>query len=531
MPPGEMTSMNKQSLAALGSYRSCLLVLGLTALLTPCSARAEVRLLVAVGVDSGLPGDVPLRYAENDASRFAAALDELGGVSRSTLLLGANASGLPATMAQLQRDVVAAHSHGERVLFVLYYSGHADHDFLHIDGTRLSWDKLRGMVRDVGADVALSFIDACGSGGAALAKGATAGEPFAVERENVKTTGVVWLTSSRGEEASFESDELGGSFFTHYLVSAMRGSGDLDEDGRVTLSETYQFAYQQTVGETSLRLRSVQHPTYGFELAGEGDVVLTELRRSAASLVVPRELEGVYFLSRRYGPRRNTIEIAKKPGTIVRVGVSAGAYLLYRREADRIWLASYDVHDGGEVVVDASDFKSRRYENVVGKGGAVELSDWQVFVGGGAAAPVVSGARFAPLVQLGLLSQQGWFGFGVTGTYSQFGFAALDTHVDDRTVELTANADLLWESAIGMASLGAGVAGLWLSQSPHQGARVDALTPGVVAHLALEQRLAGDIALRADAALAAWFMRLDDSHSVSLRLSPRATLGVAMHLQ
>ena len=41
---------------------------------------------------------------------------------------------------------------------------------------------------------------------------------------------------------------LGGSLFTHHLLSAMRGASDSDGDGQVTLFEAYSYAYERTLG-------------------------------------------------------------------------------------------------------------------------------------------------------------------------------------------------------------------------------------------------------------------------------------------
>ena len=51
---------------------------------------------------------------------------------------------------------------------------------------------------------------------------------------------------SAGEDAQ-ESDDIKGSFFTHHLVSALRGAADEDMDGRVVLEEAYRYTYNETL--------------------------------------------------------------------------------------------------------------------------------------------------------------------------------------------------------------------------------------------------------------------------------------------
>ena len=59
--------------------------------------------------------------------------------------------------------------------------------------------------------------------------------------------GHAFLTSSSADEAAQESDRIGGSFFTHYLITGLRGGADANADGKVTLGEAYQFAFAETV--------------------------------------------------------------------------------------------------------------------------------------------------------------------------------------------------------------------------------------------------------------------------------------------
>jgi len=71
------------------------------------------------------------------------------------------------------------------------------------------------------------------------------------------------LTSSAADELALESREIRGSFFTHHLVSGLRGTADASGDGRITLSEAYQYAFDHTLTATaSTGIR--QHPGYEY---------------------------------------------------------------------------------------------------------------------------------------------------------------------------------------------------------------------------------------------------------------------------
>ena len=86
------------------------------------------------------------------------------------------------------------------------------------------------------------------------------------------------LTSSAADEDSQEADRIGGSYFSHHLASGLLGDADRSGDGRVSLAEAYAYAYARTVADTAESAAGAQHPTFSYELAGNGDVVLTDVK-------------------------------------------------------------------------------------------------------------------------------------------------------------------------------------------------------------------------------------------------------------
>ena len=63
--------------------------------------------------------------------------------------------------------------------------------------------------------------------------------------------GYAFLTSSSENEAAQESERLQGSFFTQALLTGLRGAADVSGDGQVTLGEAYQFAFAETLAQTT----------------------------------------------------------------------------------------------------------------------------------------------------------------------------------------------------------------------------------------------------------------------------------------
>ena len=134
--------------------------------------------------------------------------------------------------------------------------------------------------------------------------------------------GYAFLTSSSADEAAQESDLIEASFFTHYLISGMRGAADVTGDGRVTLHEAYQFAFDETRARTLGTVGGTQHPAYEGQMRGTGGVVMTEVRRNAAGLSLDEALAGRVSIPQwPAAPSRRTEQIPWARG---RVGIGAG---------------------------------------------------------------------------------------------------------------------------------------------------------------------------------------------------------------
>ena len=95
------------------------------------------------------------------------------------------------------------------------------------------------------------------------------------------------MASSTAEELSQESDAFKGSYFTHHLVTALRGAGDTDGDGRVSLDEAYRYAYRRTLASTARTKVGEQHVTLETDLAGQGEIPVTFPAEASAKLDLP----------------------------------------------------------------------------------------------------------------------------------------------------------------------------------------------------------------------------------------------------
>ena len=107
-------------------------------------------------------------------------------------------------------------------------------------------------------------------------------------------------------------------------MSGLRGAGDASGDGRVTLSEAYQFAFNETLQKTETTLGGAQHPSRDMNLAGTGDVVMTDLRSTSAGLDLDEDVDGRLFIRDENGVL--VAELYKKGGRAMSLGFPAGKY-------------------------------------------------------------------------------------------------------------------------------------------------------------------------------------------------------------
>jgi hypothetical protein len=183
--------------------------------------------------------------------------------------------------------------------------------------------------------------------------------------------GHVFLTSSSEDEAAQESDLLGASFFTHYLVSGLRGAADVSGDGAVTLNEAYRFAFDETLGRTASTRGGAQHPAYDISMSGTGDVVMTDLRQTSVSLILGEALRGRCFV--RNGRGQLVVELGKLPGRRVTLGLEPDDYSVRCQEGGSALLAERRLADGEEVLLEPGDFEGSEPEATWSRGGDASL--------------------------------------------------------------------------------------------------------------------------------------------------------------
>jgi hypothetical protein len=321
---------------------------------------------IAVVASSGVAeGQAVLRYADRDSDRVAEVLRELGDFPPASVRLVRQAS--PASLrAELERaDLLAGDDPDSEI--VVYYSGHADQNGLLLGAEHFSYAELRARLAASKARVRVAVLDACQAGGAVIPKGGRPGSGFRVDAVEVGgVRGAAILAASTAGELAQESSEIGGSYFTHHLISALRGAGDRDGDGTVTLNEAYHYTYDRTVAATLPSVWGPQHPSYEWRLSGTGDLVLTRPARGRQILRLPPATAGIYVLLDRND--QVVAEVNARAGQVTALSLPAGRYRLALREKGRMFAGEVSLPAGATVAVARAELREVAPELATTKG-------------------------------------------------------------------------------------------------------------------------------------------------------------------
>jgi tetratricopeptide (TPR) repeat protein len=211
-----------------------------------------------------------LKYAHKDAHSFAHFLmsPQGGAFSPDHVLLLTDRK---ATVNEVRNAIGGFLARSlEDDLVIIFFAGHGVPDPDNPDNLYLAcYDTQPGKYYGTafpmwGIDDALSrtihskrvfvFADACHSAGVGGARGNLVSKKFNeyIAKLAGSREGVTKITASREDELSLEKDYLDGGHgvFTYYLLKALKGEADENCDGFVTMTEAYEYLYDQVRSET-----------------------------------------------------------------------------------------------------------------------------------------------------------------------------------------------------------------------------------------------------------------------------------------
>jgi hypothetical protein len=436
---------------------------------SPVSAAATVvRHAVIIGNNTGERDETELRYAERDAEKMRQVLEELGDFppENVVLLQGKDANTVQRVLIAVNDRIRSERSAKDQSVLLVYYSGHGDADALHLGSDRLELSRLRRLVRGSSADFRLLILDACRSGALTRVKGGQKTRPFEIEVDDALAgEGVAFLTASSANEDAQESDELEGSFFTHYLVSGMRGAADRDGDGAVSVEEAYAYAYDHSLRESSRTLHGMQHATFEFDLRGSGKITLTrvaQLRRNGAKLAFPSERSWLVFAGGPQGPVVAEIGVYDRRRTL---NVSAGRYFVRGRARDHLLEGVVTARAGTSRTVRDQDLRRIEYARLARKGGTERVASHGPQVGYQLRTPLWRDAALCHGVRAGYAADLRWFSIASRVGFCRSGFANDRLRATADEYDLDVAITRVFDVPVVSIGVGLGLGAAWLRQS------------------------------------------------------------------
>jgi Caspase domain len=498
------------------------------------------RYAVVIGNNLGHAHEPPLQFAERDATRVADLLTSIGSVAPERLILASGSTAQSARRSLIAINERIRSQAGTASMLVVYYSGHGDADSLHLGSTSLPLAELEGLVRGSAARVRILIIDACRSGDLVRAKGGRPAPAIRIQASSPMGDGVIVLTATAAGEDAHESPSLEGSFFTHHLVSGLLGAADADADGQVTVTEVYDYAYANTLRDSSATVGGPQHPSYRYDLRGQGDVVLTEIRDAAqrAQLVVPADLSVLVMRGSATGAviaEGRTSE--DKPGTL---SLPPGRVFIRARTPRELYEQQVTLRAGQTFRLATSSMDRIDFARLARKGGSHRpsimgvglsvvtrrgVSDARSYCSGGSAHAVFMRRSLSLVPRLGMCRESFQLsGVDFVTSEAQLAFA-LNVHRDLSPA---------WSAHVG-PELGFSYFRQALASSTTEYRGRNVYGGALTVQAGMELALGGGLALSARALAQTYFLQLqtatDTAADVSALFAWGATVGVTWYLR
>lgn len=325
------------------------------------------RFALIVGKNDGGNARSTLQYAESDAKKVSHIFQRYGGIDTldQKVLLNPDHVELDNVFQSLNKKFKSLETKNQSNEFFFFYSGHSNEDGLLLGKTLYPYKKLKAKISSLATNVNVVILDSCASGSFTLLKGGKKRPSFMTNNLS-DLKGHVYLTSSSNKEAAQESDVIKGSYFTHYLVSGLRGAADNSNDGKITLNEAYQYAYNETLAKTEKTLTGAQHPSYDIQLSGRGELVMTDTTSNSATLILPKTLYGRMYI--RDMNENLVAEVNKIKNNKVQMGLEAGSYSIILNQEGNLFKTVIVLTDKTPAILSHNSFKSFKGEFTTPRG-------------------------------------------------------------------------------------------------------------------------------------------------------------------
>lgn len=320
------------------------------------SLSVERYALYVAANNGGAERDI-LKYAASDAKKLMEAMQEIGGINQdnSVILVEPKITDVENALQSFATTINQKKSNARRTEFIFYYSGHSDENALLLGEESYGYSQLKADINSVPSDIHVVMLDSCFSGNFIRAKGGSRQKSFLVDDSSV-VSGHAYLSSSSESEASQESDLIQSSYFTHALITGLRGAADSSGDNKVSLNELYYYAFNETLSQTEQSTIGTQHPSFDITLVGSGDLILSDISTAESILALDSDLLGtVYIRNEKTGQLIS--EVKKSSANVIPLALEAGTYNITLIQSEQTLGASVKLKAGKSVYLSAKKFK------------------------------------------------------------------------------------------------------------------------------------------------------------------------------
>lgn len=136
---------------------------------------------------------------------------------------------------------------------IVYFSGHGYPGGIVAHDKIISYDEINELLSKSSAGAKLLIVDACHAGSVKNARNGQ-GEYTSPSNGNI-----IYMMSSRSDELSIESPWVGHGYFTQALLKGLHGKADSNKDKKITLSELFNYVFNDVQHSTS-KMEQSQHP-------------------------------------------------------------------------------------------------------------------------------------------------------------------------------------------------------------------------------------------------------------------------------
>jgi hypothetical protein len=307
-----------------------------------------------------------LRYADDDAAKYAALIGSAYGAGHVELLvrLDADSSRLfplqtsaahPPTRAELDAAIARvaaraaeAKARGSSVVFTFVFAGHGDVEdgrgFVELEDGRFFREDLEAMITKIPAKRVHVILDACNSvymlaarkpGGTRFATPEDVEQSMRARMDHVGT-----FLSTSADSQVYEWSQIESGVFSHVVRSGLSGAADLNGDGRITYGELRAFARIASGGIPNPRFRP---RVYARGPGGRDDEVIFE----------PRAAPAERRLALTAGPERRVTVLDANEVPLVDVRLEAGF-------APKVTLPATAKDDAGFTLVERENKSAER---------------------------------------------------------------------------------------------------------------------------------------------------------------------------